>query len=310
MLAARGNVPISVDNLSTGYPWAVKWGDAERCDIRDTDRLSDVFKHHKPDAVIHFAAHCYVGESVIKPEKYYNNNVGGMISLLEVMRRHAVNKLIFSSSSVIYGDPQSIPIKESHPSNPINPYGVSKYLGERMIVDYKIAYDFQFVSLRYFNAAGADPDAEVGEAHNPETHLIPSILDAAIGRREKISIFGTDYDTYDGTCIRDYVHVWDLADAHIRALDHLLGDGESCFLNLGNGNGYSVREVIACGTKVTGQELKIDEQARRRGDPARLISNSTQAQKVLGWRAKRGSLETMIEDAWRWHKKYFSGKKF
>ncbi len=306
LLAARGDVPTTVDNLSTGHPWAVKWGDLEQCDIRDDDRLSDVFKRHKPDAVIHFAAHCYVGESVKFPEKYYNNNIGGMMTLLNVMRQHNVNYLVFSSSSATFGEPLSTPMDESHPQSPTSPYGFTKFMGERMMLDYEIAHGLRFVSLRYFNAAGADPEVEIGEAHDPETHLIPLILDAASGRRKEISIFGTDYETRDGTCIRDYIHVSDLADAHVRALDYLLTGKESQFLNLGNGNGYTVREVIDLGIQVTGQAISITEGRRRAGDPSKLISDSTRAKKVLGWQPKHTNLQTIIEDAWRWHRKYFN----
>ena len=305
-IAAKGHVPISVDNLSTGFNWAVKWGDLERCDIRDTERLSDIFSRHNPDAVMHFAAHCYVNESVKNPEKYYNNNVIGTLSLLEVMRQHDVKTLIFSSSSVTYGEASSKPIKEAHTQNPINPYGVTKYLGERMISDYGVAHNLRFVCLRYFNAAGADADAEIGEAHNPETHLIPLILDCAAGRRGEVSIFGTDYQTPDGTCIRDYIHVSDIADAHLLAMDHLFSGEESLFLNLGNGNGYSVREVIDCSKKVTGHDINVSEGPRRAGDPSQLVSDSRKAKKLLGWHPKRYRLETIIEDAWRWHQKYFS----
>jgi len=305
-IAARGHVPISVDNLSTGYSWAVKWGDLERCDIRDTERLSEIFRRYNPEVVMHFAAHCYVAESVRNPEKYYSNNIGGTMSLLEVMRKHDVKTLIFSSSSVTYGDANSIPIEEEHPQNPINPYGVTKYLGERMISDYGIAHDLRFISLRYFNAAGADSDAEIGEAHNPETHLIPLILDCAAGKRREVAIFGTDYQTRDGTCIRDYIHVSDIADAHLRAMEHLLSGKESCFLNLGNGNGYSVREVIDCSIKVTGHDVNVIEGPRRAGDPSQLVSDSNQSKKVLGWFPKRDKLETIIEDAWRWHQKFFT----
>ena len=303
-IAEGGYDPISVDNLSTGHTWAVKWGDLEKCDIRDTDRLSEIFSRYNPEAVMHFAAHCYVGESVKNPEKYYSNNVGGTMSLLEVMRKHDVKTLIFSSSSVTYGDVHSTSIEELHPQNPINPYGVTKYLGERMIFDYGIAHNLRFISLRYFNAAGADADAEIGEAHNPETHLIPLTLDCAAGKRNEISIFGTDYNTRDGTCIRDYIHVSDIAAAHLRALDYLLSGKESHFLNLGNGNGYSVREVIDCSIKVTGHDINVAEGPRRAGDPPQLISDTRKAKKILGWYPKREKLETIIEDAWRWHQKY------
>ena len=304
LLAEEGFTPIVVDNLSTGFSWASKWGVLEECDIRDREKLSDIFARHKPDAVMHFAAHAYVGESVEQPDKYYSNNVGGMMTLLEVMRQHQVDVLVFSSSCVTYGEPQEIPIDENHPQKPVNPYGVTKYLAERMMADYGTAYGLRFVALRYFNAAGADPEAKIGESHNPETHLIPLVLDAASGRRESISIFGTDYETRDGTCVRDYIHVSDLAGAHLLALEHLLAGRESQFLNLGNGNGFSVREVISVCEEVTGMTVDVKEASRRAGDPPELISDSRLARKVLGWHPKRADLRVQIEDAWRWHQKF------
>lgn len=305
LLAANGQNPVVVDNLSTGHEWAVKWGDFENCDIRDEEKLSEIFTRYKPDAVMHFAAHISVGESVEDPQLYYSNNVGGLMTLLNVMRRQNVKALVFSSSCVIYGDPQYMPLDEIHSQNPVNPYGVTKYLAERMIADYYTAYGMGYVCLRYFNAAGADPDSDIGEAHEPETHLIPLVLDAAAGRRDGIAIFGTDYETPDGTCVRDYIHIADLAEAHLLALKHLMAGKESQYFNLGNGNGYSVREVIELCKDVTGLPIKVTEGPRRAGDPLFLVSDSTRAEKILGWKPKRGDLRTQIEDAWRWHQKYF-----
>jgi len=302
-LARYGYNPVAVDNLSTGHAWSVKWGDLEECDLRDREKIATIFERHKPVAVMHFAAHSYVGESVENPGKYYNNNVIGTLTLLEVMREQGIDMLVFSSTCATYGDPVSIPMNEAHPQEPVNPYGFGKLAAERMMVDYGKAYGLKFVSLRYFNAAGADPEAEIGEAHQPETHIIPLVLDVAAGKRQNISIFGTDYDTPDGTCIRDYIHVTDLADAHIRALDYLLDGRDSRSVNLGNGEGFSVREVIEAARTITGHSIPAVETDRRPGDPARLVSDSKLASDLLGWQPKRAGIEIQIEDAWRWHQK-------
>tara|TARA_B100000315_G_scaffold260400_1_gene321438 strand:+ start:2776 stop:3798 length:1023 start_codon:yes stop_codon:yes gene_type:complete len=309
MLANSGFTPVVVDNLSTGFDWAVQWGELEECDVRDGEKLSQIFKRHQPAAVMHFAAKSYVGESVEKPDIYYNNNVIGTMTLLDTMRDHGVPHLVFSSTCATYGIPETIPIDESHPQIPINPYGMSKFIAEQMMADYSRAYgpdyNLRFASLRYFNAAGGDPEAEIGEAHDPETHLIPLVLDVAAGRRDKIQIFGTDYETPDGTCIRDYIHVTDLAEAHVLALKYLQEGGENQFLNLGNNQGFSVREVIETTEKVIGRPIKIEEADRRAGDPAELVSGSTLAEEILGWRPVRADIGIQIEDAWRWHMKFF-----
>jgi len=305
MLAHAGFEPVVVDNLSTGFSWAVQWGELEECDIRDGDKLRQIFEQYKPVAVMHFAAKAYVGESVEKPDIYYHNNIVGTLSLLDVMRQQDVQKLVFSSTCATYGTPESMPINESQLQAPINPYGVSKLTAERMMTDYGLAFGLRFVALRYFNAAGADPEGEIGEAHDPEHHLIPIVLDAAADRRDQIQVFGTDYDTPDGTCIRDYIHVTDLAEAHVLALNYLLDGEDSQFLNLGNNQGFSVREVIEAAERITGREIKVVESVRRQGDPAQLISDSTLAQKTLGWRPQRSGIDIQIEDAWRWHAKYF-----
>ena len=282
---------------------AVKWGPLEEGDITDSARLEAVMRKYNPKAVMHFAAYAYVGESVEKPSKYYHNNVAGTLTLLESMRSCGIDKIIFSSTCATYGMPEQIPIPEDHPQNPINPYGRSKLMIEWILKDFAAAYDMRYVSLRYFNAAGADPDAEIGEDHDPETHLIPLVLDVASGKREHIEIFGTDYDTPDGTCIRDYIHVTDLADAHLLALEYLISGGNSDVFNLGNGNGFSVREVIAAALKITGCDIPYLESDRRAGDPPVLIGSSDKIKKKLGWRPLYDSLGAIIKTAWRWHQK-------
>ena len=252
---------------------------------------------------MHFAAFTYVGESVEDPQKYYQNNVKNTLNLLQVMLEENVKYFVFSSTCATYGNPVEIPITESHPQNPINPYGKGKLMVETVLKDYSDAYRLKYASLRYFNAAGADPEGEVGELHDPETHLIPLILDVAAGRREDIKIFGTDYDTPDGTCIRDYIHVTDLAEAHILALEYLQNGGESDFFNLGNGNGFSVKEVIETAEEITGKDIKAAEAERRAGDPPILVGSSTKAKETLNWNPKYDELSKIIETAWNWHKK-------
>ena len=305
LLAAEGYTPVVVDNLSTGHRWAVQWGEFEEGDIRNAEWLEQIFIKYQPIAVMHFAAMFDVAESVSKPDVYYNNNVIGTMTLLDVMQKCSVRHLIFSSTCSTYGSPVTIPLDESHPQQPINPYGMSKLIAERMMADYAKASELKFVALRYFNAAGADPEALIGEAHEPESHLIPIALDVASGRREKISIFGNDYDTPDGTCIRDYIHVDDLAQAHLLAMNHLINGGESQFLNLGNEQGVSVRDVIASVKKVTACPIEIEEVEKRPGDPDQLISDSSLARKILGWQPARSGIDVLIEDAWRWHQKHF-----
>jgi UDP-glucose-4-epimerase GalE len=303
-----GYLPVAYDNLVYGHRSAVKWGPLEEGDISDRVRLEAVIEKYKPIAVMHFAAYAYVGESVEDPSKYYHNNVAGTLTLLEAMRSCRVDKIILSSTCATYGMPERIPIPEDHPQNPINPYGRSKLMIEWILKDFSAAYGLKYVSLRYFNAAGADPDAEIGEDHEPETHLIPLVLDVALGNRDHIEIYGTDYDTADGTCIRDYIHVTDLAETHLLALEYLLDGGQNNVFNLGNGNGFSVREVIATASRITGFDIHCVESDRRPGDPPVLIGSSDKIQKELRWRPAFQSLESIVETAWRWHKTISSRK--
>lgn len=302
-LAGAGYTPITYDNLVYGHREAVKWGPLEVGDISDRERLEGVMRKYNPIAVMHFAAYAYVGESVEDPAKYYRNNVAGTLTLLETMRNCGIDKIIFSSTCATYGMPEQIPIAEDHPQNPINPYGRSKLMIEWILNDFANAYDLQYVSLRYFNAAGADPEGEIGENHDPETHLIPLVLDVALGRCDHLEIFGTDYDTPDGTCIRDYIQVSDIADAHLLALEYLLNGGRSDAFNLGNGNGFSVKEVVSTAGKITGGDITFRESTRRPGDPPSLIGSSDKIQKELRWRPLFQSLDSIIDTAWRWHKK-------
>jgi UDP-glucose 4-epimerase len=251
---------------------------------------------------MHFSAYAYVGESVKKPEKYYNNNVVNTLHLLDAMRRHDVKYFIFSSTCATYGEPEKMPIVEDMPQNPINPYGRTKLMVEKILEDYHRAYGLNYCALRYFNAAGADPDCEIGELHDPETHLIPLVLDAAIGKRRSISVFGTDYPTPDGTCVRDYIHINDLADAHIRALEYIRTNNCSEKFNLGNGCGYSVKEIIEMARKVTGKEIPVVYAERRPGDPPELIGSAEKAKRILGWEPKF-DLESIMQTAWAWHQK-------
>jgi UDP-glucose-4-epimerase GalE len=299
-LAAKGYTPVTYDNLVYGHTEAVRWGPLEKGDIGDRKQLEMVMQKYKPSAVLHFAAYAYVGESVENPAKYYRNNVAGTLSLLESMRKCRIDKIIFSSTCATYGMPDRIPIDENHPQNPINPYGRTKLMIEWILRDFAAAYGLKYLLLRYFNAAGADSDAEIGESHNPETHLIPLVLEVALGRRNRLEIYGTDYDTPDGTCIRDYIHVTDLADAHLLALEYLMNGGESNVFNLGNGNGFSVREVIQSAEKITDCNIPYLEIERRPGDPAVLIGSSDKIINALGWRAAHDSLDTIITTAWRW----------
>ncbi|MEL7669323.1 UDP-glucose 4-epimerase GalE [Methanobacterium sp.] len=299
----KGIKTVIFDNLSYGHRDFVKWGTFERGDLGNIDDIRAVFKKYPIEAVMHFAAFTYVGESVEDPQKYYTNNVKNTLNLLQVMLEENVKYFVFSSTCATYGNPVEIPITENHPQNPINPYGKGKLMVETVLKDYSDAYGLKYASLRYFNAAGADPEGEVGELHNPETHLIPLILDVAAGIREDIKIFGTDYDTPDGTCIRDYIHVTDLSEAHILALEYLQNGGESDFFNLGNGNGFSVKEVIETAEKVTGKDIKAVEAERRAGDPPILVGSSDKAKEKLNWKPKYDELSTIIETAWNWHKK-------
>lgn len=300
LLAAKGYVPVTFDNLIYGHRWAVKWGPFEHGDIKDSVRVNEVFSKYRPVAVMHFAAFAYVGESVGKPSKYYLNNVQGVLCLLEAMRTHGIDQFVFSSTCATYGNPLRLPIDESHPQQPINPYGKSKLMVEQILEDFEHAYGMRSVSLRYFNAAGADPDSEIGELHEPETHLIPIVLDVALGDRSSIDIYGNNYDTPDGTCIRDYIHVMDLADAHLRALEYLEKGGHTTAFNLANGNGFSVQEVIEVARRVTGCPIAVQQMPKRPGDPAALVGDAEHAKKVLDWNPRFHDLDTIIETAWRW----------
>jgi UDP-glucose 4-epimerase len=272
-------------------------------DTSDRPLLDRLFATHQIDAVMHFAAYAYVGESVEEPAKYYRNNVVGTLTLLEAMLAAGVKKFVFSSTCATYGVPKTVPIPEDHPQEPINPYGATKLMVERMLADFDPAYDFKSVCFRYFNAAGADPQGLLGEDHSPETHLIPLVLMAALGKRDAVSIYGTDYPTPDGTCIRDYIHVTDLAEAHILGLEYLLKGGDTTIFNLGNGNGFSVKEVIDTAREVTGKEIKAVETDRRPGDPPMLVGSSDRARQILGWNPQYADLRAIITHAWNWHQK-------
>lgn len=303
LLNQKGYETLIYDNLIYGHKEAVKWGEFILGDLNDIEQLRLVFSKYKIEAVMHFAAFAYVGESVEDPQKYYINNVSNTLNILKVMQEFECKYFIFSSTCATYGNPEYSPIDEKHPQNPINPYGQSKLMVEKILQDYSNAYDIRYVSLRYFNAAGTDIDGEIGESHDPETHLIPLVLDAALGKREDIKVFGTDYDTPDGSAIRDYIHVTDLADAHILALEHLKGGAKSDVFNLGNGDGYSVIEVISMVKQVTKKDLKVTLVDRRAGDPAKLIGDASKAKNILGWQPKYFQLEKIIETAWNWHQK-------
>jgi UDP-arabinose 4-epimerase len=298
-LAAAGHTPIVYDNLRTGHAWAVKWGPLEHGDINDLASLSDAMRRHRPEAVINFAALAYVGESVARPDFYYRTNAAGMITLMQAMRLHDVGAIVLSSSCATYGIPARIPIAEDAPQGPINPYGRSKRMAEEIMSDVCTAYGIGGIALRYFNAAGADADGELGEEHHPETHLIPLVLQAAAGLRPHIAVFGSDYDTPDGTCIRDYIHVSDLASAHVAALSHC-GPGEFSAYNLGTGRGSSIAEVIACAGAITGKPIVTRPEARRAGDPPVLVADAALARKVFGWTPVHSGLENVIRDAWAW----------
>lgn len=302
-LTARGYDTLVVDNLENGHHEFVKWGDFALSDLKNKEQLRLIFEKFDIGAVMHFAAFAYVGESVIKPQKYYQNNVENTINLLKVMLEFNVKTIIFSSTCATYGLPQEIPISESHSTNPINPYGRSKLMIENILADYAHAYNLSYSSLRYFNAAGADSQGDIGEWHEPETHLIPIILDAAFGRLEKVHIFGTDYNTKDGTCVRDYIHVNDLAEAHILAMEYLKDGGANEVFNLGNGSGFTIKEVINCAEQVTNTKIKIQECARRDGDPPILVGNSQKAIEKLAWQPVYDNLFDIINTAYNWHKK-------
>jgi UDP-glucose 4-epimerase len=302
-LGEKGYEVLVVDNLSKGHREAVLYGKLVVADLEDKETLDAIFREFKPDAVMHFAAFIEVAESVREPLRYYRNNTINTINLLEVMLKNNVNRFIFSSTAAVYGNPEKVPIPETESIKPINPYGQSKAFVERILQDFDRSYGLKYVSLRYFNAAGADPEGRIGESHNPETHLIPLILKTAKGERESIKIFGTDYPTPDGTCIRDYIHVDDLAEAHILALEYLPGGGNNEVFNCGYGCGFSVREVIDMAKKVTGMDFKVEETERRPGDPAILVADSSKIKNVLGWKPEFDDLEYIIRTAWNWERK-------
>ena len=302
-LKRAGYEVVVLDNLVYGHRDLVEKLQVNLIvgDTSDRTLLDNLFANHNISAVMHFAAYAYVGESVTDPSKYYRNNVIGTLTLLDAMMAASIKKFVFSSTCATYGIPKTVPIPEDHPQNPINPYGASKLMVERMLSDFDTAYEFKSVCFRYFNAAGADPNGLLGEDHNPETHLIPLVLQTALGKRESVSIFGTDYDTSDGTCIRDYIHVTDLANAHVLGLEYLLNGGDSTVFNLGNGNGFSVQEVIETAKEVTGKEIKVQKCDRRPGDPPILVGSSDKARTIIGWHPQYGDLKDILSHAWKWH---------
>jgi len=305
-LQAKGYDVVILDNLVYGHRDIAENNLKAELIVGDTnDRalLDQIFTTREITAVMHFAAYAYVGESVTNPAKYYHNNVVGSLTLLEAMQKAGIDKFVFSSTCATYGVPETVPIPETHPQNPINPYGASKLMVERILRDFNTAYHLKSVIFRYFNAAGADPQSRTGEDHNPETHLIPLILLAALGQRDAIKIFGTDYPTRDGTCIRDYIHVTDLAQAHVLGLEYLLAGGASEIFNLGNGNGFTVREMIATAQAMTKKDFTVEEAARRPGDPAMLVGSSEKARQILKWQPQYSDLQQIIGDAWQWHQK-------
>ena len=307
-LVEKGESVVIVDNLQTGHLDAVNpKAKFYEGDIREAAVLDKIFTENKIDAVVHFAANSLVGESMTNPLKYFNSNVYGMQVLLEAMVRHGVDKIVFSSTAATYGEPERIPIMEDDRTEPTNPYGQSKLIMEKMMKWVSLANGIRYVSLRYFNAAGAIEDGSIGEDHNPETHLIPLILQVPLGKREHITIFGDDYPTPDGTCLRDYIHVLDLADAHVLAVDYLRKGGESNIFNLGNGQGFSVKEMIEAAEEATGHDIKVEIGQRRAGDPAQLIASSEKARSVLGWKPRFTDVRAVIGTAWKWHQQHPEG---
>ena len=301
VLAHSGFQPVVLDNLEIGHRWAARWGPLVVGDLADVGLLQAVLREYRVQAVIHFAAYACVRESVANPRKYFRNNVANTLNLLEAMLDNGVRHIVFSSSCASYGLPESVPIREDHPQRPVNPYGESKLFVERVLDWYGQAYGLSWMSLRYFNAAAADPEGEIGEEHEPETHLIPLVIQAALGQRPSIEIYGTDYPTPDGTALRDYIHVTDLADAHVLAIRHLANGGSSMALNLGTGKGHSVREVIQAVERVSGRHFPVRETDRRPGDPPALVADASRAAQVLGWRPRYPELDSIVEHAWRWH---------
>jgi UDP-arabinose 4-epimerase len=300
-LAQAGYEPVVLDNLRLGHRWAVRWGPFVEMDLSDRQGLRHVFEKYRIAAVIHFAAFAYVGESMRDPAEYFRNNVVNTLNLLDAMRAGSVDRIVFSSTCATYGEPHEIPISEDHPQQPVNPYGESKLIMERLLKWYGQAYGLHWTALRYFNAAGADPDGELGEMHDPETHLMPRAIAAAIGDIPALDLFGTDYATPDGTAVRDYIHVTDLADAHLKALLRLNQGGPSTAFNLGTGCGHSVREVISMVEQVSQMKVPVNESTRRAGDPPMLVANPTRACRELDWKTRFSSLRQIVETAWQWH---------
>lgn len=300
-LAAAEHTPVVFDNLSNGHRDAVRWGPFEEGDITDGARLHAVFEAHAPESVIHFAGLIEVGHSVSDPGAFWHANVIGSWTLLQAMRAAGVSQIVFSSTAAVYGVPETVPIPESSPTVPVNPYGDTKRAVETMLANHAESDGLRYAALRYFNAAGADPEGELGERHDPETHLIPLVLQVALGQRESISVFGTDYPTPDGTAVRDYVHVSDLATAHVAAVEHLNAGGDSLTANLGTGTGYSVREIIETCRRVTDHPIPHTDTARRAGDPPQLVAAAKRAAERLGWTPTQSDLDTIVATAWRWH---------
>ncbi|MGI6609577.1 MAG: UDP-glucose 4-epimerase GalE [Limnochordia bacterium] len=301
-LMAAGHEPVVLDNLSKGHLEAVPPGvSLVKADLADKETLSEVFRRYQPQAVMHFAGSSLVGESMREPELYFRNNLSNGLQLLACMVQHDVDKMVFSSSAAVYGEPETVPITEEHPKRPTNPYGESKLFFEAMLARFEKAYGLRSICLRYFNAAGAHPSGEIGEDHTPETHLIPIILQTALGKREELAIFGTDYPTDDGTCVRDYVHVCDLSAAHLLALQALATGAPSNAFNLGNGQGFSVREILSVAETVVGRPIATRIAERRPGDPAILVASAEKAQQELGWRPSRADIRDIVESAWSWH---------
>ncbi|MEZ5351640.1 MAG: UDP-glucose 4-epimerase GalE [Bryobacteraceae bacterium] len=302
-LAQAGHVPVVYDNLEKGHRWAVQWGPLVEGDMADREKLLQTMKEHSIEGAIHFAAYIAVGESMSQPERYFRNNVCNSLNLLGAMEQAGVRRIVFSSTAAVYGMPESTPIPEDHRKAPVNAYGEGKWMVEKLIEWFGQIHGFHSARLRYFNAAGADPDCEIGEDHEPETHLIPLALAAAAGRIANLQLFGTDYPTKDGTAVRDYIHVTDLADAHVRALDHIGRTESSVILNLGTGEGHTVREVIETASRVTGREVPVLERPRREGDPAALVADSRAARELLNWEPSHSGLEEILETAWRWYRR-------
>ncbi len=307
-LADAGYSPIVYDNLSHGHRWAVQWGPLIEGDLNDREKLIATIREFDISAVLHFASFIFVGESMSDPGKYFANNVGGTLSLLEAVRATGIKHLVFSSTAATYGMPEIVPITEDAPKEPINTYGDSKLMAEKLLYWYDQIFGIRSVALRYFNAAGADAEARIGEAHDPETHLIPLILDAVSGRRSHIGVYGTDYPTPDGTAIRDYIHVCDLATAHVKALEYLIGGGASTAVNLGTGTGYSVEEVITSVERITGIPVPKRYEDRRAGDPPSLVANADRGAKLLNWRPQHSDIDTIVRSAWRWHQRVAHGE--